>query len=287
MTGLKKNLELSKPVKERLRLVDKDNKCITIKRQCELLNVNRSSIYYQPNPGGIYQVILRKTIDEIHMKHPYYGSRRMTVALKKLGFPVNRKRIQRYMREMRIKVYYPGPNLSKRNRKHKVYPYLLRNLNITKKNQVWAVDITYIPMEKGHMYLFAIIDWYSRQIIDYELSNTLDTFFITRCLKRAFKTTKPEIINCDQGCQFTSNNYIALLKEEKIAISMDSVGRATDNAIIERFFRSLKQEKVYIYEYTSPKDLSQLVNEYIHFYNNERGHQSLDNLTPHEVYAAA
>lgn len=266
-----------------------DFKCteITLKRQCELLNITRTSIYYRPKPINHYEMVLKRMIDEIHLKHPYYGSRRITHELKESGFPVNRKRIQRYMRDMRLKIHYPGPNLSKRNRIHKVYPYLLRGLNINRKNQVWSVDITYIPMPKGHMYLFAIIDWYSRTIIDYELSATLDTYFITNCLKRAFEKAKPEIINSDQGSQFTSNDYINLLKSNDIKISMDSVGRATDNAVIERFFRSLKQEKVYIYEYRNPRELFVLIKEYIHFYNHERGHQTLNYQKPYNVYTAA
>jgi putative transposase len=158
---------------------------------------------------------------------------------------------------------------------------------VDKPRQVWAVDITYIPMPKGHMYLFAIIDWYTREIIDYELSNSMDTSFIIKCLKRAFQKSKPEIINSDQGSQFTSNEYIELLKEHGIKISMDSVGRATDNARIERFFRSLKQEKLYIYDYESVKALRMLVQEYIQFYNLVRGHQSLNYMTPNEFNMAA
>ena len=188
---------------------------------------------------------------------------------------------------MAIVVYYPSPNLSKRNRQHKVYPYLLKKLAITRKNQVWSIDITYIPMSHGHMYLFAIIDWFTREIVDFELSNSLDTTFITTCLKRAFEEAKPEIINSDQGSQFTSNEYINLLKSEGIRISMDSVGRATDNNRIERFFRSLKQEKLYIYAYESVNELKTLIQEYMKYYNTERPHQSLGYATPAEVSKAA
>ena len=260
---------------------------IALKRQCELLSVSRTSIYYKPKPGNHYVMVLMRKIDEIHLKHPYYGSRRITKELKVLGYPVNRKRIQKYMRQMRLKVYYPGPNLSKRNRMQKVYPYLLKGLTINQKNQVWGIDITYIPMPKGHMYLFAVIDWYSRLIVEYELSPTLDTYFVTQCLKKAFSKAKPEIINSDQGCQFTSNEYIDLLKDNGIKISMDSVGRATDNAVIERFFRSIKQEKLYLYEYETPRELYVLVKEYMHFYNHERMHQSLNYQKPYDVYTAA
>ncbi len=190
--------------------------------------------------------------------------------LNRMGHKVNRKRIQLYLREMGVIIFYPGPNLSKRNRKHKVYPYLLKTLKVDCHNHVWSIDITYISMPKGHMYLFAIIDWYTREIMDFELSNRLDTGFIIKCLKRAFKTHKLEIINSDQGSQFTSNEYIALLKSEDIKISMDSVGRGTDNAKSERFFRSIKQEKLYIYEYNNVNELRLLVAEYIEFYNYKR-----------------
>jgi putative transposase len=270
-------------------MVEFELKGITLSRQCELLSINRTRIYYEPvqGPGGAYKHLLIKLIDQIHTEHPYYGSRRITALLKRSGYDVNRKRIQGYMREMGLVVYYPGPNLSKRNRLHKVYPYLLRNMIIDKPRQVWAVDITYISMPKGHMYLFAIIDWYTREIIDYELSNSMDTAFIIKCLSRAFEKFTPEIINSDQGSQFTSNEYIELLKGHGIRISMDSVGRATDNARIERFFRSLKQEKLYIYEYETVKALRTLVQEYIQFYNLVRGHQSLDYMTPNEFNMAA
>ncbi|KXG75022.1 IS3 family transposase [Thermotalea metallivorans] len=174
---------------------------------------------------------------------------------------------KRYMGEMGIYVIYPGPNLSKRNKAHKVYPYLLRNLPITRANQVWGVDITYVSMPKGWMYLFVIIDWYSRCIIDHELSNTMETGFMIEILQRAFKKAIPEIMNSDQGSQFTSNEYIDLLKENHVRIRMDSKGRATDNAITEGFFRNIKQEKLYIFEYSTPRKLRSLINEYIHFYN--------------------
>jgi putative transposase len=271
-------------------MVDFNNESISIKRQCELLSINRTRVYYKPKTGGpglAYKYALMRLIDEIHTEHPYYGSRRITKVLNRKGHKVNRKRIQSYMREMGIVVFYPGPNLSKRNRMHKVYPYLLRKLNIDRKDYVWSIDITYIPMPRGHMYLFAIIDWYTREIIDYELSNSLDTSFIIKCLKRAFKTRKPQIMNSDQGTQFTSNEYISLLKSEKVSISMDSVGRATDNNRIERFFRSLKQEKLYIFEYENVRELQILISEYMTFYNTERPHQSLGYQTPYESSMAA
>nr|WP_156782300.1 IS3 family transposase [Geosporobacter ferrireducens] len=284
---LKKNLASNKSVEERKNMLEPDFRKICIKRQCELLQINRTGTYYQPKPKDGSQILLMQLIDLIHMKHPYYGSRRMVEELKGLGYEVNCKRIQKYMRLMRLKIHYPGPNLSKRNRQHKIYPYLLRNVPITRVNQVWGVDLTYIPMPKGHMYLFVIIDWYSRTIIDYQLSNTLECDFILRCLKRGFTKAKPEIINSDQGSQFTSNDYISLLKEQEIKISMDSKGRATDNAITERFFRNIKQEKLYLYAYETVGELRALVDEYMDFYNRERKHQSLDYQIPYNVYMAA
>jgi putative transposase len=260
---------------------------ISVKRQCELLSISRSTAYYTPKPGCMFEVLIKTRIDRIYTEHPYYGYRRITAVLQKEGYTVNHKRVRRYMREMGIYVIYPGPNLSKRNKAHKVYPYLLRNLPITRANQVWGVDITYVSMPKGWMYLFVIIDWYSRCIIDYELSNTMETGFIIETLQRAFKKAIPEIINSDQGSQFTSNEYIDLLKENHVRISMDSKGRATDNAITERFFRNIKQEKLYIFEYSTPRELRSLINEYIHFYNFERPHQSLDYEYPYKLYTAA
>ncbi|MBN1623063.1 MAG: IS3 family transposase, partial [Clostridia bacterium] len=283
------NLASKSSVSDRTAMVGK-NEEISVCRQCDLLGIRRTKVYYHPRYGEkqLYKQKLLMLIDKIHTEYPFYGSRRMTHLLMRMGHEVNRKRIQGYMREMGITVYYPGPNLSKRNKKHKVYPYLLRNLDIESKNQVWAVDITYIPMPVGHMYLFAVIDWHTREIVDYELSNSLETTFVTRCLERAFiNNGNPGIMNSDQGSQFTSREYISLLKANNIKISMDSVGRATDNALIERFFRSFKQEKLYLYEYTNVEELRALIDEYIEFYNNERPHQSLEYRTPKEFSEAA
>jgi len=191
------------------------------------------------------------------------------------------------MREMRIMAIYPKKNLSRRNLKHRTYPYLLRDYTVTENNQVWGIDITYIPMPKGSMYLCAMIDWHARKAITSTLSNTLGTGFVIRTLHKAFrKHGIPKIINSDQGSQFTSNDYIALLKEKGIKISMDGKGRATDNAITERFFRNLKQESLYLYEYESVSEVKALIDNYIDFYNSERLHQSLDYLTPDEIYVS-
>jgi len=282
-TGLKKNLASNKEHAERAAMIEWDNKNITLKRQAELLSINRTSLYYKPVGIPDEEIALMHEIDRIYTKWPAFGYRRITAKLKELGYTVNRKRVQRLMRKMGISAIFPGPNLSKRKKMHHTYPYLLRNLEITHPNQVWGVDITYIPMKNGWMYMFAVIDWYSRCIVAWELSNTLDTAFITRCLMKAFSKAKPEIINSDQGCQFTSNKYIELLKSNDVKISMDGRGRATDNARIERFFRSLKYEKLYLMEYTA-EDIHKAIAEFVREYNHERPHQSLDYRHPADIY---
>lgn len=266
--------------------MNREDSEITIKRQCELLTVTRSVFYYQKKGVSLYELTLKREIDIIHTQIPFYGSRKITQLLKNKGYCVNRKRIVKYMREMNIHVIYPKPNLSKRNLKHRTYPYLLRDFKPQSSNEVWGIDITYISMPKGHMYLFNIIDWYSRKVIGYTLSNTLETEFVLRGLKKAFSIYGvPKIINSDQGSQFTSNDYIQLLKEHKIQISMDSKGRATDNAITERFFRNLKQECLYLMDYSTVNELKVLVRNYVDWYNSERIHQGINNLTPNQLYA--
>ena len=226
-------------------------------------------------------------IDMIFEKHPYYGSRRMMVHLRREGYKINRKRVRRLMRVMLLVPIYPKPNLSKRNQEHKIFPYLLRNLEIIKPNQVWATDITYIPMSCGHVYLTAVIDWYSRKILSWKLSTTLDTGFCIDVLKEAIdKNGIPEIFNTDQGCQYTSKAFIKELQDRKIKISMDGKGRALDNIMIERFWGSLKRERIYINEYETIKELKNGVEDYIKFYNKGRPHQSLNDYYPHEVYSS-
>lgn len=260
---------------------------ITIKKQCQLLNLNRSTIYYKPREiDRSKEYRIKWLIDEIYTDNPSFGYRRITVILRRdHKMQVNRKRIRRYMREMGIQGICPGPNLSKRRHAAYVYPYLLRKLTINRPNQVWSIDITYCRMPKGHMYLAAIIDWHSRFIVSYEMSNTMDKGLIIRLVNKAIAAYgKPEIINSDQGSQFTSEEYINLLKQNNIKISMDGKGQALDNIRIERFWRSLKWEKLYLEEYTTPKQLKSLVKEYILKYNTFRPHQSLNDATPFEVY---
>lgn len=260
---------------------------MTVKRQTELLSVNRTSVYRKPVKKTISEqdLWLMRRIDEIHTHEPTWGYRTITAILKRdFGLKVNRKKVRRMMRDMGIYVLYPKPNLSKRYHAQYVRPYLLRNLAITRPNQVWGIDITYIRMAKGFMYLFIIIDWYSRYIVDYELSSTLDKGFVLSCLKRALAFQKPEIINSDQGSHFTNPDYIKLIEQADVKVSMDGKGQCLDNAKTERFFRTLKYDRIYINEYETPRELRAMLNDYIKSYNTYRPHSSLDEQTPYQVY---
>lgn len=262
---------------------------LTIKRQCEHLGLARSVAYYhspeiQPSKE---EIGIKNAIDKIHFHEPSYGARRIKVELRKLGFKdIGRRRVKRYMQEMDIVAFYPGPNLSKRAKKAKTYPYLLRNLDIERPNQVWSIDITYIGTPSGFVYLTAIIDWFSRYIVGYTISNTLQADTVTRTVAEAIsKHGKPEIINSDQGSQFTSDAYIRLIKSYgDIRISMDGRGRATDNIMIERFFRSFKWERLYLMCPENIQQVREMTAEYMHTYNHLRGHQSHEYLTPNDVY---
>jgi putative transposase len=258
---------------------------LSIREQCTLLDLSRSSLYYKKqNLPTDKDLKLMKLIDQQYLKTPFFGSRRMTDMLKDLGHRVNRKHVQRLMRLMGIEAIYPKPNTSRPNKEHKVYPYLLRNLKIDRPNQVWAIDITYIPMKKGFQYLVAIIDWYSRYIISWRLSNSLDKDFCIKALEDALKIGSPEIFNSDQGCQFTSTEFTDLLKQNSIQISMDSKGRCLDNIIIERFWRSLKYEEVYLKAYANGLEAKISIAQWIAFYNNERPHQGLQSKKPQQVF---
>jgi len=251
-----------------------------------LLTISRTSLYYRPLPISEEELYIKRIIDKLFTQHPDLGYRRMTIFLNRdYGIEINRKRTRRYMREMGIHGFCPGPNLSKRLHGKYLYPYLLRGLNIDHANQVWSIDITYCRMRYGFMYMVAVIDWYSRYIVGFSLSNTLEKGFIIETIKKAIKLHgKPEILNSDQGSQFTSEEYINLLKENEIKISMDGKGRALDNQRIERFFRSYKWEKLYLEEYETGHQLKKITREYIEYYNNVRPHESLDYKTPAEYY---
>ena len=286
LPGLKKNLADSNSREDRMKMIDRDNKRLSISRQAKLLGLNRTSIYYKPVQVSDEEYRIKRIIDEVYTEHPEYGYRRMTVVLKRdYHIHINRKRTRRYMREMGIHGFCPGPNLSKRLHSKYIYPYLLRGLNIDRPNQVWSVDITYCRMEHGFMYMVGIIDWYSRYIVGFGLSNTLEKTFVIETLKKAIKRYgAPGIINSDQGAQFTCDEYIDLLKENNIKISMDGKGRALDNQRIERFFRSYKWEKLYLDECETGHQLRQITKEYVKHYNYNRPHQSLEYKTPAEYY---
>jgi putative transposase len=228
---------------------------------------------------------LMRKIDECHLERPFYGSRRLKDWLELLGYAVSRKKVQRLMREMGLTALYPKRNLSKRNQAHKVYPYLLKGLVIDRPNQVWAADVTYLPMAKGFLYLVAIIDWYSRKVLAWELSNSMDTSFCVDALETALrKYGKPEIFNTDQGSQFTSEAFTSVLKENDIRISMDGKGRWVDNVFVERLWRSLKYEEVYLKGYANVTEARKSISAYLDFFNRDRRHQSLDRRTPDQVY---
>lgn len=269
---------------ERLAMVEHEGSEFSLKTQAELLSLNRSSLYYKPVRPSPQEVAIKHRIDEIYTRYPFYGSRRITAQLKKEGWNINRKRVQRHMREMGIAGIAPGPNLSKRNQQHYVYPYLLRGVSIKAPNHVWGIDITYIRLIQGWMYLVAIIDWYSRFVVSWKLDQTLEMAFVLEAVHKALSQAKPVILNSDQGSQFTSPQYIRLLKEGDVQISMDGKGRAIDNIFTERLWRSIKYEEVYLNEYHSPRIARQRLNDYFDFYNHERLHQSLDYETPASVY---
>lgn len=266
--------------------MEADHKQLSIRRQCELLGINRSTKYYTPSErkksdDDFYKVL----IFEIYKDYPFYGYRKVTKELQKMGYTINRKKVRRLKNEMGLRTIYPRPNLSKPAKGHKIYPYLLRNLEISRPNQVWATDITYLRLEHGFVYLVAILDLYSRKVLSWEISNTLDAEFCCSTLNRALlKYGKPEIFNSDQGSQFTGNKFIGILEKNEIKISMDGKGRALDNIYVERLWRSLKYEDVYIKQYDSVKECRLGVKNYFIFYNTKRFHQSLEYLTPDEIY---
>lgn len=253
-------------------------------RQCELLGLARSSYYYTPVGESEENLAYMRLIDEQYLSTPFYGSRRMTVWLQRQGYAINRKRVQRLMRQMGLEGLAPGPRTSRPAPEHRVYPYLLRELAITHPNQVWATDITYVPMPRGFMYLVAIMDWYSRYVLAWELSNTLDAGFCLEALETALSGCCPEIFNSDQGVQFTSAAFTRRLEEAGVRISMDGRGRAFDNIFIERLWRTLKYEDIYLKDYQSVVELLQGLEAYFTLYNNERPHQGLGYQTPAAVY---
>jgi putative transposase len=271
-------------LKTRRAMVDADA-TLSIRRQCELLSVGRSGLYYEPVATTIEELALMRRIDEMHLKWPFYGSRKVSQELRKHGMRINRKQVQRLMRLMGLESLAPKPNTSRPAPQHPIYPYLLRNLTISRVNQVWATDITYIPLERGFAYLVAIIDWYSRRVLSWRLSNTLDSSFCIEALDEALmRFDKPEIFNTDQGAQFTADAFTRVLRGAGIRISMDGKGRCLDNVFVERLWRSLKYEEVYLHAYRDLIEARAGIARYIEFYNFERPHQALGYQTPNGFY---
>lgn len=258
---------------------------ISIKRQCELIGLNESDYYYSSKPISSTDCKLLHQVDEIYTMHPYFGTRRMIKELEDHGYYVGRDKIRTCYKLLGLETIYPKINLSKRNYQHKIYPYLLRDTVINKINHVWSADITFIRLKHGFVYLMAIIDWYSRYILNWQLSISLQHDFCVEALQNALTTyQQPLIFNTNQGSQFTSTDWINMLTKKNIHISMDGRGRALDNIFIERFWRSLKQEKIYLTELQSVQDARLAINEYMTFYNNTRKHQSLNYATPAKIY---
>jgi len=255
-----------------------------VRRQCALLGLNRSNLYYAPADEDGFSLDVMRALDELYMEHPFYGSRRLAVVLQQRGFSVNRKRVQRLMHVMGLEAIYPRPRTSVPNSGHQIYPYLLRNVPIVGSNHVWSTDITYIRLRRGFCYLVAVMDWYSRFVLSWALSNTMDVCFCLDALDDALRQGRPAIFNSDQGAQFTSNDFTGRLRDVGVQISMDGRGRALDNVWIERLWRSVKYEEVYLRDYQTVDDARQGLSRYLAFYNHERPHQSLDYRTPAHVY---
>jgi putative transposase len=276
-TFSKKGLVLS-PEQRRL-CIDPHHSELSVQQQCELLGLPRSTYYYQPRPESAENLRLMRRLDELYLECPFFGSRRMAVTL-----GVNRKRMQRLMRILGIEAHYPKPNLSRPAPGHEVYPYLLRGVSIERPNQVWSTDITYVPMQAGFLYLVAVMDWFSRFVLSWELSNTMETGFCLAALESAFRFGQPEIWNSDQGSQFTAAEFLVPLKKRNISISMDGRGRALDNVFIERLWRSLKYELIYPGDFASGAELVPALDRYFHFYNHRRPHQALGYRTPAQLF---
>jgi putative transposase len=265
-------------------LIELDHAELSLRRQCELLGLNRSTWYYQPAGESAENLQLMRLIDEQYLRTPFYGWPRMTAYLHRAGYTVNHKRVQRLMHKMGLQAIYPKPKTSASGKGHKIYPYLLRSLEITRPNQVWSADITYVPMRQGFMYLVAVMDWFSRYVLTWQLSNTLDGYFCLDALQQALQKGQPEIFNTDQGAQFTAHEFTGYLESAEIQVSMDGRGRALDNIFIERLWRSVKYEDIYLKDYTLVPELDAGLAHYFSFYNDERPHQSLDYRTPAEIH---
>ena len=266
--------------------MERDEHALSLSVQAKLLSLSRSSLYYQPSSPSAEEVAVKHRIDEIYTEHPFYGSRRITVQLCREGKTINRKAVQRHMREMGIAGICPGPNLSQRHQEHRVYPYLLRQVSAAYPNHVWGIDITYVRLQQGWLYLVAVLDWFSRYVVSWQLDDTLDIDFVLVAVDQALAHDKPVIWNSDQGSHFTSPQYTQRLLAAEVQISMDGKGRALDNIFTERLWRTVKYEEVYLHDYQTPKQAHTGLTTYFDFYNYRRPHQSLDYLTPAEVFFA-
>ena len=272
------------PIEERRAALERGHPAISVRRQCALLGLNRATVYYQRRPENPLNLMLREKIDLQYTATPFYGVPRMTECLRWEGFPVGPKRIRRLMRSVGLMAIYPKKRLSIRNPAHKIYPYLLRDVKVERPDHVWSTDITYIGVRGGFAYLTVVMDWASRYVLSWELSNTLDAGFCVEALDKALSVSKPEIFNSDQGSQFTSEAFTGRLKEEGIQISMDGRGRAYDNIFVERLWRTVKYEEVYLHDYASLTEARESLERYFRFYNHARPHQSLGWRTPAETY---
>jgi putative transposase len=265
-------------------LIEVGHPQLSVRRQCELLGLSRSSLYYEAAPASAEDLRLMRLLDEEYTAHPFFGSRRLTVWLTNQGAVVNRKRVQRLLRLMGLEAIYPKPKLSAAGSGHRLYPYLLRNVRVERPDQVWSTDITYVPLTGGFMYLAAIMDWYSRCVLAWRLSNTLDGSFCLDMLEEALSSGRPEVFNTDQGVQFTSQAWTGRLESAGVAVSMDGRGRCLDNVFVERLWRSVKYEDIYLRGYEGVPELRTGLERYFPFYNEERPHQSLEYRTPGGVY---
>jgi putative transposase len=269
----------------RKELVEPENPGLSITKQCEVLQISRSSWYYEALGESELNLTLMRLIDEQFLETPYYGARQMARYLRRQGYRVNRKRVRRLMQKMGLMAIYQKPNTSKPHPEHEIFPYLLRGVDIQSPNQVWCSDVTYIAMQKGFLYFIAVMDWHSRKVLSWRLSNTLGADFCVEALKEALaKYGKPGIFNTDQGSQFTSFSFTQVLKDAEVKISMDSKGRWMDNIMIERLWRSLKYECIYLHAFETGSEARKGIDKWIRRYNEERPHSSLEDRTPHEAY---
>ncbi|MCI1749793.1 MAG: IS3 family transposase [Megasphaera cerevisiae] len=286
---LKKNLKNCSDLTTRTNIVRNllKTKKLSVKTGAKLLDINRTSIYYHTSPVSEEELACKDIIDHLHAGHPAWGARQISYQLKNHGYNVSRRKASRYMMEMGIGAIYPKMNLSKRQQKAKVFPYLLKSTVINRPNQAWSIDIIYIPMKHGFLYLTAVIDWYSRCIVEWEVDDTLDTRMVITALRKAFKVAKPLILNSDQGSQFTSNSYIDFIKQNHIRQSMDGKSRWADNIMIERWFRTFKYEEAYLTQYNNIKEARKAIKNYIKTYNFQRCHSAIGNIQPAKAYFPA